>query len=227
MYKYETHLHTKPVSACASATVREQMEFYKSKGYEGIFITNHFIDGNIDRDARSKEYADKIEYYCSAFDEAKALEEEIGIKVFFGIETTFGGTDFLVYGLDKEWYLDHPEIQGMPKSQQLQLFIDNGALVIHAHPFREAGYIDHIRLFPRKVHGVEIVNACRNAFENKMAKLYAEQYGLLEFAGSDNHCGNQKSLAGLESEEPIENELDFIEKVKNGKMKVFHENCNV
>ena len=227
MYKYETHLHTSPVSACARATVREQMEFYKSKGYEGMFITNHFIDGNIGQDARSKEYEEKINFYCSDFDEAKALEEEIGIKVFFGIETTFGGTDFLVYGLDKEWFLAHPEIKDMPKSAQLQLFMDNGALVIQAHPFREAGYIDHIRLFPRKIHGVEIVNANRTGFENKMAKLYAKSYGLIEFAGSDNHIGNCENLAGMESEEPIKDELDFVEKVKGGKMKVFHENCEV
>lgn len=225
MYKYETHLHTSPVSACARATVREQMEFYKSMGYEGMFITNHFIDGNIGHEARSKDYTEKINYYCSAFDEAKALEAEIGIKVFFGIETTIGGTDFLVYGLDKEWFLDHPEIQEMTKSLQLQYFMDNGALVIQAHPFREAGYIDHIRLFPRKIHGVEIVNANRTGFENKMAKLYAEQYKLLEFAGSDNHIGKCENLAGMECEEPIESELDFVEKAKNGKLKYFYENC--
>ena len=47
MYKYETHLHTFPVSNCASAEVRENLEFYKSLSYDGVFITNHFLDGNI------------------------------------------------------------------------------------------------------------------------------------------------------------------------------------
>ena len=28
MYKYETHLHTFPVSGCAVAGVRENLEFY-------------------------------------------------------------------------------------------------------------------------------------------------------------------------------------------------------
>lgn len=228
MYKYETHLHTSPVSACASASVRENMEFYKSKGYEGIFITNHFIDGNICHDVRGKSYAEMVEFYCSDYEEAKKLEDEIGIRVFFGIETTFGGTDFLVYGLDKEWYLSHPEIQDMKKSDQLRFFMENGALVIQAHPFREASYIDHIRLFPRCIHGTEVVNASRGAFDNQMAKLYAEKYGLIEFAGSDNHIASRLDrLAGMEGEDPIENELDFVEKVKNGKLKYFQENCNI
>ena len=47
MYKYETHLHTYPVSKCAKATVRESLVFYKDIGYDGVFITNHFLDGNI------------------------------------------------------------------------------------------------------------------------------------------------------------------------------------
>ena len=50
MYKYETHLHTSPVSRCASAGVKEHLEFYKNLGYDGIFITNHFLDGNINID---------------------------------------------------------------------------------------------------------------------------------------------------------------------------------
>lgn len=47
MYKYETHMHTSPVSKCASASVRDSLVFYKSLGYDGVFITNHFLDGNI------------------------------------------------------------------------------------------------------------------------------------------------------------------------------------
>jgi len=47
MYKYETHLHTSPVSRCASADVETTLEYYKSLGYDGVFITNHFLDGNL------------------------------------------------------------------------------------------------------------------------------------------------------------------------------------
>lgn len=36
MFKYETHLHTSPVSACSRATPEENVEFYKSLGYGHI-----------------------------------------------------------------------------------------------------------------------------------------------------------------------------------------------
>ena len=129
---------------------------------------------------------------------------------------------FLVYGLDKEWFLSHPDLEKLTKKQQLALYMENGALVIHAHPFRESGHIDHIRLFPRSVQGIEIINANRTDFENEMAKQYADNYGFFYFAGTDNHVGGaQKKFAGMESDTPIVDENDFIERVRASKMQVF------
>ena len=113
----------------------------------------------------------------------------------------------------------------MNKREELEMMKEAGALVIQAHPFREAGYIDHIRLYPRNVHGVEIDNANRTAFENEMARQYAENYGLLTFAGSDNHGEvEQVEFAGMQSETPILDELDFVKKVLGGEMTAFHKN---
>ena len=227
MFKYETHLHTSPVSRCAKASVREQLEFYKANGYDGVFITNHFIDGNIDI-SPTASYEEKINFYFSDYEEGLRIGKEIGIKVFFGAELSYGGTDFLVYGLGKEWFLAHPEITEMKKSEELSFMAEAGALIIQAHPFREAGYIDHIRLFPRHVHGVEVINACRSDFENSMARLYADNYGLIHFAGSDNHGSRGTStLAGMSSRKPISSEKEFIKNTKKGKMQTFVSPSNV
>lgn len=216
MYLYETHLHTFPVSKCASASVKETVEFYKRAGYAGIFITNHFIDGNINID-RPLSYEERIRFYFSDYEEGLRIGNEIGLPVFCGVEMSYQGTDFLVYGLGKDWFLAHPEIDDMKKSDELTLLADSGALIIQAHPFREAAYIDHIRLFPRHVHGVEIFNACRTDFENDMAALYAKNYCLLPFAGTDNHRGGKQSLfGGMQTSAPIKDELDFVALVKNG-----------
>ena len=221
MYRYETHLHTYPVSKCARVSPREVVEFYKEAGYDGIFVTNHFIDGNINIE-RSRPYEERINFYFSDYEEAKKLQDEIGIKVFYGVEVSYMGIDFLVYGLDKEWFLAHPEIETLTKKQQLLMYMEHGALVIQAHPFRESGHISHIQLFPRCIQGVEIINANRTEFENTLAKQYADNYGLLYFAGTDNHVGRaQKKFAGMESEEPIVDEIDFIKRVFDGKMQVF------
>ncbi len=222
MYKYETHLHTYPVSECARAEVREVMDFYREHGYDGIFITNHFLDGNINISKRSLPYEEQVEFYFSDYEKAKDLEKEVGIKVFFGVEISYKGTDFLVYGLDKAWFLAHPEIMSMSKRRELEFLMESGALVIQAHPYREASYIDHIRLFPRSVHGVEVINANRNELENRMAEAYANSYELLKLAGSDNHQGKaQTKLAGIFTDTPITDELDFINRVKEGKFQLF------
>lgn len=221
MFRYETHLHTKPVSRCAKATVRENLEFYKKSGYDGVFITNHFINGNIDFD-RTRPYSEIIDFYFSDYEDGVRIGKELGIKVFFGVEYSYKGTDFLIYGLDKAWYLAHPEIMELEVRAALNLAAESGALVIQAHPFREASYIGHIRLFPRHIHGVEIINTCRTDFENKLARQYAENYELIPFAGSDNHvAGAIKKLAGISCEEPILDERDFVERVKNGKTEIF------
>ena len=216
MYRYETHLHTSPVSRCASATVREQLTYCKTLGFTGVFITNHFVNGNTTTDL-SLSHEKQMEYYFSDYEAALSIGKELDIQVLLGVEISYNGTDFLVYGLDKGWYIAHPEILKLSTREMLAFFVEEGALVIHAHPYREAGYIDHIRLYPRSVHGVEVYNACRTDLENKMAEHYAKSYGLLPFAGSDNHHGStQRTFGGMEFSAPIVNEADFVRRVKAG-----------
>ena len=223
MYRYETHLHTSPVSKCAKKTIGESLEFYASLGYDGVFLTNHWLDGNFYLRDADLPYAEKINAYCKDYEDGLPIAEKLGIKLFFGVEITYGGTDFLVYGLDKEWYLAHPEILEMRTSAELDFLREQGAMVIQAHPFRDSTYIDHIRLFPRCVDGVEILNASRPAFENEMAKLFADKYGFVcQTAGSDNHrAGECPQLAGMECETPLESVADFIARVRNGSMHIF------
>lgn len=221
MYKYETHLHTYPVSACAKANVRDTLEFYKEMGYDGVFITNHFLDGNINI-SPAESYETKINFYFSDYEDGVIIGNEIRLKVFLGVEMTYGGTDFLIYGLDKSWYLNNPQIMDMRQKEKLEYIMKNGGYIVQAHPFREAAYIDHIRLYPRNVNAVEVINANRSDFENKMAKLYAENYNLPEVAGTDNHIGEKQSiLAGVISDTPINNEQDYIKMVENRKIKIF------
>lgn len=222
MYLYETHLHTAPASGCARWSAAEAVRYYKVAGYAGIFITNHFLDDDIP-EIRALPYAEQIQLYFADFEEGLRAGREVGLSVFSGVELSYKKTDFLIYGLNKEWYLAHPEIDGMPIKDFLALAQQEGALVVHAHPFREAGSIDHIRLYPRSVHGVEVYNANRSEFENEMAAKYAENYGLLPFAGSDIHGKEQHGFrGGMRCKSPIVDEQDFVKKVLAGEMEPFH-----
>ena len=221
MYRYETHLHSYPVSICAKTRVEAHIENYKKLGYDGIFLTNHFLDGNLNCD-KSLSYREKLDFYFSDFDKAAELGRQAGLKVFLGVELSYGGTDFLVYGLSRDWYYNNPQIMDMKKSEELPFLMESGALVVQAHPFREASYIDHIRLYPRCVHGVEVRNSCRKELENRMADIYAQQYGLIRFAGADNHWADRlTTLSGMEFDEPIESEEQFVQAVLGGKGRIF------
>ena len=231
-YKYETHCHTAAVSKCAKASVRNTVSFYKKLGYDGIFITNHFLDGNLNPRAKKLSYEEQIDFYFGDYELGVEEGKRAGLKVFQGVELSYKGTDFLIYGLEKDWYRSHPEIMEMKKTEELQLMMDAGAFVVQAHPYREAYYIDHIRLFPRSVHAVEIVNANQAPPANEMAALYARQYDLLEVYGSDNHWGDQffehigkkgwnAELAGMSSDIPINSVQDFIDQVRSGRMEPF------
>ena len=221
-YRYETHLHTAPVSACAKAYVIETLNHYKSMGYAGVCITNHFIDGNINI-SKARPYKERIEFCFSDYEKAYVYGQLIQMSVFCGVEMTYQGADFLVYGLKKNWYLAHPEIETMPRKQLLDYLRSNGALVIHAHPFREGSHIDHINLYPRNIDGVEIYNATQADLLNEMAQKYAEHYGLIPFAGSDNHvAGKQTRYGGMECDAPVLNDLDFVAKVKNKALTPFN-----
>ena len=215
MYLYETHLHTSPISACAKASVRESLEFYKSIGYAGVFMTEHFIESSFDLSARNLPYDEKIKHYFSAYEEGVRIGNEIGLDVFPGMEIGQGWAHILVYGIDKEWCLSHSDMDKIRKKDLLPMLRDDGALLIQAHPFRSVP--TEICLFPQFVHGVEIFNSARNSFENKLAKQFCENYGLISFAGSDNHtASSHKVLGGMATKEKITSVEDFKRIVLSG-----------
>lgn len=219
-YKYETHAHTKEASACASASGEEQAEFYKSKGYDGIFITDHFFNGNTCVPA-DLSWEERVDRFAKGYENAKKCGDEIGLKVFFGWEYSYRGADLLTYGLDKEWLKRNPAVMDMDVNAYCDFVHEEGGFIVHAHPFREDWYIDMLRLFPRKCDGCEVINSCRKELENEMAMIYAKQYGLIKTAGSDNHIADQYRLSGIASIAPIYDEEQFIDLLKSGNYNIF------
>lgn len=221
-FLYETHLHTSPISKCGRFSVRDNLLFYKSMGYAGVFVTNHFIDGNFGGD-RSLPLEEQIRFYFSEIDEAKRLGEEIGIDVFYGIESSYHGTDFLIFGLGQDYFLSHLDIFEQKRSDFLTTLREAGAFIVQAHPYREASYIDHIRLFPRHIEAVEVINSSNPSdFMNDLARIYADTYGLLYTAGSDNHfAGDYKhDFGAMTFSHRIESVEDFITSMRRGEGKI-------
>lgn len=213
MYKYETHLHTHQASACATVSGEYQAIAYKNAGYTGIFITDHFFRGNTCIHP-ALPWKEKINLFCEGYEDAKKTGEKIGLQVFFGWEETFEGQDFLIYGLNKEWLLNHPEMEHWTIEQQFNEVEKYGGMVIHAHPFRDRPYIPKIRLFPKYVHGVEAFNASNYDSENRQAFIYAKEYNLPITAGSDSHHSDI-ICSGIDVLDKFQTVHDYINLIKH------------
>ena len=220
--KYETHCHTREASACATAAGEKQAEFYKARGFTGMIVTDHFVNGNTTA-PREASWEEKINILCSGYEAAKKRGDEIGIDVFFGWEYGYKGMDLLTYGFDKEWLLSHPEITDMSVKEYCDFVHSEGGLIVHAHPFREDWYIDMIRLVPRECDGCEVINSCRKDLENSMASFYADMYGLRRTAGSDNHHAKQSRLSGISTHERIQSIEDFTRIIRSNRYRIFDE----
>lgn len=220
VHKYETHTHTSLVSKCSRITPEDLVRYYKHLGYSGIFITDHFLNGNT---TVSKElsWQDQIHMFCDGYEKALNEGRSIGIDVFFGLEYSYRGSDFLTYGLDRQWLLDHPDLLSLNLGEYCDLVRAEGGIIVHAHPFREDFYIDMIRLLPRKTDAVEVFNAGRTDFENNCARQYADMYQLKLFAGTDTHHDRQTILHGIQLKRRILDEKDMIAALKNGEIELF------
>ena len=219
-YRYETHLHTCEGSACASASGAEMARVHKELGYTGIFVTDHFFNGNT-AVPRELPWRERVRLFCPGHERARDEGEKIGLDVFFGFEFGVHAADFLVYNLDQEWLEQHEDIDRMDARKAFLLMRQSGGFIIHAHPFRERDYIDHIELFPRDVDGVEIVNGAhlKQPEMNDRARIYAMMYGLPGTAGSDSHHLRALPQSGVELPRKVVRATDYLEMIRAGEVK--------
>lgn len=154
----------------------------------------------------------------------RAGEMKMILQCFSAMSTNYGGAEFLIYGVDKEWLIAHPEIKNASVEEQYRLIHGAGGLVVHAHPFREAGYIPEIRLFPEYVDGVEAINATHSSSMSQhhnnpefdvRATAYAREHGLPMTAGSDIH-DTSLLRGGMAFKRKIESIEDYCHAVLAG-----------
>ncbi|MBP3300464.1 MAG: PHP domain-containing protein [Clostridia bacterium] len=215
-FLYDPHVHTSVGSRCSKVLPEEAVQRFAKMGYAGIFITEHFFNNpSTTVPFREIPWEEAIEQYCRPYEMAKAEGEKVGLQVFFGFENSYQGNDILTYGLGKDWLKAHPEIMDMPIRQYCEFARAEGGFVVHAHPFREAKYIDLIRLMPRSVDAVEILNGSCSDFQNDRAAEYARNYGLAVTGGSDYH-GSKPLLCAIDSPVRFGTVADFCEAVRCG-----------
>jgi len=218
----------KETSRCSQVPAREMAMDYKRRGFTGMVITDHFVNGHSYAD-EPDTWEEKMEVFSRGYRAAKAAGDEIGLKVYYGLEYTYRrstGEDYLALGLTEEQVL-----RDLKDCDQWQLedFIDKvhalGGIIIRAHPFRQAEYIktpapDRSGL---NVDAIEVFNG-GNAKElyNYQAMEWALKEKKPMVAGSDTHTipSNATNYIGFE-QDPADYKA-LCQAIREGKAFIIH-----
>lgn len=221
-YLYETHMHTSEGSKCGSSEGKEMARAYKKNGYAGVIVTDHNWGGNTAID-RSLSWEKWLDEFFLGYEHVKAEGDKIGLQVFQGYEAGYGGPEFLIYGITTEGMKKHPELWDATMEQQIKIIHEMGGMVIEAHPFREAFYIDKVRYFPEYADGLEIINASHSnphdgdrskvVFDERAIAL-AKKLDMPGTAGSDQHSVEPFG-GGVAFPTPLTSIQDYIQRILN------------
>lgn len=213
---YETHMHTCQASACGKSPGKDYIQKYIDAGFSGIMITDHFFRGNCKID-RHLPWRQRIELFCRGYEDALEAGYKFNFPVFFGWEEYYEGDEYLIYGVDKQWMLEHPEMEHWSRAEQYRQVHAAGGCVVQAHPFRERDYIQTVHLSTRCVDAVEGVNSANSPEANALAVRYAKMLGLPITGGSDNHCADTMQfdrLSGVVFETPLHTVHDYVQAIR-------------
>jgi len=221
-YLYETHLHTSPVSKCAISRGSDYIVGYQDLGYTGIIVTDHFFHGNCSL-SKKLPWKEWVNRFCQGYEDAYNEGLKQNFDVFFGWEETFDGyDDYLIYGLDKNWLFDHPEVRDWTRGEQYHTVKEYGGCVVQAHPFRQRQYIPKIVLSTGCIDAVEAANGAHDDVSfDALAYRYAKKIGKPVTAGTDIHNAadlEYNEIFGIYSNKKFKTIFDYVDIILNDKI---------
>ncbi len=219
-YKYELHCHTSDVSLCASSSAEEAVEFYKSRGYDGIVITDHYSPQTF---LLYSLFPHKhTDLYLRGYKRAKAAAGE-NFTVLLGCEVRFFFTidDFLIYGITEEFLRNNGNLMWKYLRRLFRLCDDNELLLLEAHPFRELRF----RHNPAYLHGCEVFNGKdKGKPANRKAKKWAQKNNFsFVTSGGDFHDKKNTNPGGIITKEPIKTNADLLRILRAGEYTLIEE----
>ncbi len=190
MYLYELHLHTSETSKCGKTPAADMVRAYWERGFAGLVVTDHFVNGySYARDC--EDWNDKVNAYLKGYRAAKPAGDALGVDVFLGWEFTYrgNGEDYLTLGLSEDFLWQNKDCGDWEIERYRDAVHKAGGILIRAHPYREAGYIEHPGIVRDGMQdAIEVFNAgnASRVYDDK-ALAYAEAHSLPMVAGSDTH----------------------------------------
>lgn len=187
----DMHAHSSGISTCCLVPYDAAIRAARDVGLDGIVLTNHYTISYVVGDA-----AAFAEEYVNEFRLAKAYGDEIGMKVFFGIEVTmeqYGGAHLLLYGVPEDFPKRYPELYDMTLAELRPLVKQHGGAMIQAHPYRrkknllDVAYLDGVEVNCHPQYG-------KSDSANMVA--IAEENDLILTCGGDYHADTYRPHCG-------------------------------
>jgi hypothetical protein len=191
-------------------------------GYSGIIVTDHFFNANCSL-SRRLPWEEWVNRFYQGYEDARNEGERRGLDVFFGWEETFDSCDdYLVYGLDKDWLIEHPEVRSWTRGEQYRAVREAGGCVVQAHPFRQRIYIAKVILSTGCVDAVEIINGGHeDPSYDALACRYAKKIGKPAVAGTDIHDASDllyNEIFGVYTDKKLDSIKDYVNVILNNEI---------
>ena len=219
MYKYELHAHTSECDRDAYLSARELVRLYKEAGYDGMVITDHYIERFytlwFPEDVAGLTHTQQVHRWLRGYRTAREEGDKLGFTVLPGTEVRFDGypNDYLIYGLHEEFFYTVPRLNELKNADELIALMPEGVCVVHAHPFRDDMVVETP---PKGLFGMEVYNAGTAPFRNGIAQQFAQHYGLAMTSGSDIHDMTRFAKGGIETTRRIRTPEDLIQVLRSG-----------
>ncbi len=216
MFKYDLHVHTSETSKCANNTAWEMIEAYHIKGYTGVVITDHFVNGHCRVDTELP-WVKQMNDFLKGYRAAKVVGDKLGVQVFLGWEYAYnGGEDYLTLGLEETFLFDNPDVSKLPINDYCKLVKKNGGFIIQAHPYRKMEYMGpDCQARPQIVDAFEVFNATPNHEEfNAKALAAANEFNIYKTAGADAHHTFAVGVSGIAVPRKADNIHELITMIK-------------
>lgn len=215
-YKYELHCHTGHVSRCADASAKEIAGLYKSRGYSGIVVTDHyspltFLGGfSSDNDYFLEGYRKLLEY----------ADDDFTVLLGMELRYYFTPNDYLVYGVTPDFLETHGNLMTYFPRRFYKEAVKNNMVVVQAHPFRP--YIFRTR--PKYLDGCEVNNTkdSGKGSINEKALEWAEKKSFpIRTGGTDfHHLSQSGNLGGIITDTKIKTNDDLLSVLRNGAFRI-------
>jgi len=218
LYKYELHAHTSECDRDAYLSACELVHLYKKAGYDGMVITDHYIERFytlwFPEEVEGLTHEQQVTRWLKGFRAAREEGRKIGFVVLPGVEVRFDGypNDYLIYGLHEEFFYTVPRLNELRNVHELLELLPPDVCIVQAHPFRDEMVVAN----PEGLFGLEVYNGGTEKFRNEIARRFAFHYKLAMTSGSDIHSMERLAKGGITTEVRIETPEDLVSVLRNG-----------